>query len=113
MSLRATCRNWSAEPRGRPAPERDWGTAAAIDLAGRDILDAVQTSVNPKVIDCPDQRGPRSTIDAVARDGIQLKVKARVTVRTNLRQLVGGATEETVIARRIEMTSCGLISRRR
>ena len=77
----------------------DWGTAAAIDLAGRDILDAVQTSVNPKVIDCPDQRGPRPTIDAVAKDGIQLKVKARVTVRTNLRQLVGGATEETVIAR--------------
>ncbi len=77
----------------------DWGTAAAIDLAGRDILDAVQTSVNPKVIDCPDQRGPRATIDAVAKDGIQLKVKARVTVRTNLRQLVGGATEETVIAR--------------
>ncbi len=77
----------------------DWNTAAAIDLAGRDILDAVQTSVNPKVIDCPDQRGPRATIDAVAKDGIQLKVKARVTVRTNLRQLVGGATEETVIAR--------------
>jgi len=77
----------------------DWGTATAIDLAGRDILDAVQTSVNPKVIDCPDQRGPRPTIDAVAANGIQLKVKARVTVRTNLRQLVGGATEETVIAR--------------
>ncbi|HMN40787.1 MAG TPA: flotillin-like protein FloA [Phycisphaerales bacterium] len=77
----------------------DWGTATAIDLAGRDILDAVQTSVNPKVIDCPDQRGPRATIDAVAANGIQLKVKARVTVRTNLRQLVGGATEETVIAR--------------
>lgn len=77
----------------------DFGTATAIDLAGRDILDAVQTSVNPKVIDCPDQRGPRATIDAVAKDGIQLKVKARVTVRTNLKQLVGGATEETVIAR--------------
>jgi len=77
----------------------DWGTATAIDLAGRDILEAVQTSVNPRVIDCPDQRGPRATIDAVAKDGIQLKVKARVTVRTNLRQLVGGATEETIIAR--------------
>lgn len=76
-----------------------WDTATAIDLAGRDIFDAVQTSVNPKVIDCPSQNGPRSTIDAVAKDGIQLKVKARVTVRTNLGQLVGGATEETVIAR--------------
>jgi len=76
-----------------------WDTATAIDLAGRDIFDAVQTSVNPKVIDCPPQNGPRATIDAVARDGIQLKVKARVTVRTNLGQLVGGATEETVIAR--------------
>jgi uncharacterized protein YqfA (UPF0365 family) len=76
-----------------------WNTATAIDLAGRDILDAVHTSVNPKVIDCPAQNGPRSTIDAVARDGIQLKVKARVTVRTNISRLVGGATEETIIAR--------------
>jgi uncharacterized protein YqfA (UPF0365 family) len=79
--------------------ELPWDTARAIDLAGRDILDAVQTSVNPKVIDCPAQSGPRSTIDAVAQDGIQLKAKARVTVRTNIRQLVGGATEETIIAR--------------
>ncbi len=77
----------------------DWNTATAIDLAGRDILDAVQTSVNPKVIDCPDQRGARQTIDAVAQDGIQLKAKARVTVRTNLKRLVGGATEETIVAR--------------
>jgi uncharacterized protein YqfA (UPF0365 family) len=77
----------------------DWDTAAAIDRAGRDILDAVNTSVNPKVIDCPSAGGPRGTIDAVAKDGIQLKVKARVTVRTNIKQLVGGATEETVIAR--------------
>lgn len=77
----------------------DWDTATAIDLAGRDILDAVQTSVNPKVIDIPPAGGPRPTIDAVAKDGIQLKVKARVTVRTNIKQLVGGATEETVIAR--------------
>jgi uncharacterized protein YqfA (UPF0365 family) len=76
-----------------------WQTATAIDLAGRDILDAVQTSVNPKVIDCPAVNGPRSTIDAVAKDGIQLKVKARVTVRTNIARLVGGATEETIIAR--------------
>ncbi|MFN4242951.1 MAG: flotillin-like protein FloA [Tepidisphaerales bacterium] len=76
-----------------------WNTATAIDLAGRDILDAVQTSVNPKVIDVPNPALGRSTIDAVSRDGIQLKVKARVTVRTNIRTLVGGATEETVIAR--------------
>jgi len=74
-------------------------TATAIDLAGRDILDAVQTSVNPKVIDCPDPKKGRDTIDAVAQDGIQLKAKARVTVRANIERLVGGATEETVIAR--------------
>jgi len=76
-----------------------WDTARAIDLAGRDILSAVQTSVNPKVIDCPAQDGPRSTIDAVAQDGIQLRAKAKVTVRTNIGRLVGGATEETIIAR--------------
>jgi uncharacterized protein YqfA (UPF0365 family) len=74
-------------------------TATAIDLAGRDILDAVQTSVNPKVIDCPDPKKGKDTIDAVAQDGIQLKAKARVTVRANIERLVGGATEETVIAR--------------
>jgi len=73
--------------------------AAAIDLAGRDVLDAVQTSVRPKVIDAPDPKKGRETLDAVAKDGIQLKVKARVTVRTNLERLVGGATEETIIAR--------------
>ena len=76
-----------------------WQTATAIDLAGRDILDAVQTSVNPKVIDVPNPALGRVTIDAVAKDGIQLKVKARVTVRTNIKSLVGGATEETIIAR--------------
>ena len=74
-------------------------TATAIDLAGRDILEAVQTSVNPKVIDCPDPGKGRQTIDAVAQDGIQLKAKARVTVRANIERLIGGATEETVIAR--------------
>jgi len=74
-------------------------TATAIDLAGRDILEAVQTSVNPKVIDCPDPAKGRQTIDAVAQDGIQLKAKARVTVRANIERLIGGATEETVIAR--------------
>src|SRR4051812_321068 len=76
-----------------------WKTATAIDLAGRDILEAVQTSVNPKVIDVPNPALGRMTIDAVAKNGIQLKVKARVTVRTNIRSLVGGATEETIVAR--------------
>jgi len=79
--------------------ELPWRTATAIDLAGRDILDAVQTSVNPKVIDVPNPALGRQTIDAVAKNGIQLKVKARVTVRTNIKSLVGGATEETIIAR--------------
>jgi uncharacterized protein YqfA (UPF0365 family) len=74
-------------------------TATAIDLAGRDLVDAVQTSVNPKVIDTPDPKKGRDTVDAVAQDGIQLKAKARVTVRTNIQRLVGGATEETIIAR--------------
>jgi uncharacterized protein YqfA (UPF0365 family) len=74
--------------------------AAAIDLAGRDVLDAVRTSVNPKVIPCPDPaQGGGQTIDGVAKDGIQLKVKAKVTVRTNIDRLVGGATDETIIAR--------------
>jgi uncharacterized protein YqfA (UPF0365 family) len=76
-----------------------WQNATAIDLAGRDILEAVQTSVNPKVIDVPSAAMGRQTIDGVAKDGIQLKVKARVTVRTNIKSLVGGATEETIIAR--------------
>jgi uncharacterized protein YqfA (UPF0365 family) len=76
-----------------------FNTATAIDLAGRDILDAVQTSVNPKVIDVPNASMGRNTIDGVAQDGIQLKVKARVTVRTAIHRLVGGATEETIIAR--------------
>ena len=76
-----------------------WDTACAIDLAGRDILEAVQTSVNPKVIDCPTQHSGRATIDAVAQDGIQLRARARVTVRANIARLVGGATEETIVAR--------------
>ncbi|QDU40472.1 SigmaW regulon antibacterial [Maioricimonas rarisocia] len=80
--------------------ELDWDTAAAIDLAGRDILTAVQLSVNPRVIYCPDPEIGRSdTLDGVAQDGIQLRVRVRVTVRTNIAQLVGGATEATVIAR--------------
>lgn len=75
--------------------ELPWAMACAIDLAGRDVLDAVRISVNPKVINVP----ANGTIDAVALDGIQLKAKARVTVRANLKKFVGGATEETVIAR--------------
>ena len=78
----------------------DFDRAAAIDLAGRDVLDAVRTSVDPKVIDCPDpQRSHKSTLSAIAKNGVELKVRARVTVRTNLSQLIGGATEETIIAR--------------
>ena len=73
--------------------------AAAIDLAGRDVLEAVRTSVNPRVIDCPKKGTDHDTLDAVAKDGIQVKVRARVTVRTNLERLVGGATEDTIIAR--------------
>lgn len=76
-----------------------WDSATAIDLAGRDILEAVHTSVDPKVIDVPSAEGSKKTIDAVAGDGIQLRARARVTVRTNIARLVGGATEETIIAR--------------
>ncbi|HEY5653266.1 MAG TPA: flotillin-like protein FloA [Pontiella sp.] len=80
--------------------ELSFQKAAAIDLAGRNIVDAVQTSVNPKVIDCPDpNKTSTGMLDAVAKDGIRLLVKARVTVRTNLERLVGGATEDTIVAR--------------
>jgi len=79
--------------------ELTWKTSTAIDLAGRDILEAVQTSVNPKVIDCPNPASGKTTVDAVAKDGIQVKAKARVTVRANIDRLIGGATEETIIAR--------------
>lgn len=77
----------------------DFAHARAIDLAGRDVLEAVQTSVYPIVIDCPARDSSRTTLDAVAKNGIQLKVKARVTVRANLERLIGGATEETIVAR--------------
>lgn len=81
----------------------DWQRSCAIDLAtkgsGKSVEEAVRTSVDPKVIDCPNPEGGRSTIDGVAKDGIQVKVKARVTVRTNLDRFVGGAKEETIIAR--------------
>ncbi len=79
--------------------ELTFPSAAAIDLAGRDVYDAVRTSVNPKVINCPDPEKGVPMLDAVARDGIRLLVKARVTVRANLARLVGGATEDTIIAR--------------
>jgi uncharacterized protein YqfA (UPF0365 family) len=77
----------------------DFDQGAAIDLAGRDVLDAVRTSVMPKIIDCPDPRSGKTALSAVAKNGIELLVNARVTVRTNLEQLIGGATEETIIAR--------------
>lgn len=81
----------------------DFKRATAIDLAtqqsGKSVYEAVITSVNPRVIDCPNPNSGRGTVDAVAKDGIQLKVRARVTVRTHLERFVGGATEETIVAR--------------
>lgn len=78
----------------------DFDRAAAIDLAGRDVMDAVRTSVYPKVIECPDpERSGKNFLSAMSKDGVELKIRARVTVRTNLEQLIGGATEETIIAR--------------
>jgi uncharacterized protein YqfA (UPF0365 family) len=81
----------------------DFNRACAIDLAtkgtGKTVLEAVRTSINPKVIDCPNAAMGRTTIDGVAKDGIGVKVKARVTVRSHLDRFVGGATEETIIAR--------------
>lgn len=83
--------------------ELSWNRACAIDLAtkgsGKSVVEAVRTSVDPKVIDCPNPEAGRTTIDGVAKDGIQVKVKARVTVRTNLDRFVGGAKEDTIIAR--------------
>ena len=84
----------------RAGIDLDFDRAAAIDLAGRDVLDAVRTSVHPKVIDCPDpERSGKKTLSAIAKNGVELRIRARVTVRTNLEQLIGGATEETIIAR--------------
>ena len=83
--------------------ELDWARTCAIDLAtkgsGKSVEEAVRTSVDPRVIDCPNPESGRTTIDGVAKDGIQVKVKARVTVRTHLDRFVGGAKEETIIAR--------------
>ena len=84
----------------RAGIDLDFDRASAIDLAGRDVMDAVRTSVYPKVIDCPDpQRSGKTILSAIAKDGVELRIRARVTVRTNLEQLIGGATEETIIAR--------------
>ncbi|MEM9480410.1 MAG: flotillin-like protein FloA [Verrucomicrobiota bacterium] len=83
--------------------ELSYDRACAIDLAvkgtSKTVLEAVQTSINPKVIDCPSPSANKDKIDAVARDGISVRARARVTVRTNLDAFVGGATEETIIAR--------------
>lgn len=83
--------------------ELDWARACAIDLAtkgtNKSVLEAVRTSINPKVIDCPAPQSGRTTIDGVAKDGIQVKVRARVTVRSNLDRYIGSALEETIIAR--------------
>ena len=84
----------------RAGIDLDFDRAAAIDLAGRDVLKAVRTSVYPEVIDCPDpQRSGKTTLSAIAKNGVELRIRARVTVRTNLEQLIGGATEETIVAR--------------
>ncbi|PQO39620.1 UPF0365 family protein [Bremerella cremea] len=84
----------------RAGIDLDFDRAAAIDLAGRDVVDAVRTSVLPKVIDCPDpRRSGKNTLSAIAKNGVELRVRAKVTVKTSLEQLIGGATEETVIAR--------------
>jgi uncharacterized protein YqfA (UPF0365 family) len=84
----------------RAGIDLDFDRAAAVDLAGRDVLDAVRTSVSPKVIDCPAVQGNgKGSLSAVAKNGVELRVRARVTVRTNLDQLIGGATEQTIIAR--------------
>ena len=84
----------------RAGIDLDFDRASAIDLAGRDVYDAVRTSVHPKVIDCPDpQRSGKTYLSAIAKNGVELRIRTRVTVRTNLGQLIGGATEDTVIAR--------------
>ena len=84
----------------RAGIDLDFNRAATIDLAGRNVLDAVRTSVSPRVIDCPDSKlSGKTTISAVAKDGVELRIHTRVTVRTNIGQLIGGATEETIIAR--------------
>jgi uncharacterized protein YqfA (UPF0365 family) len=79
--------------------ELSFDYACALDLAGRDVFDAVKTSINPKIIDCTDPAKGCSTLDAITKDGIQLKLKVRITIRTKIDKLIGGATEDTIIAR--------------
>jgi uncharacterized protein YqfA (UPF0365 family) len=97
--VRAVCR--AVIQADRAKLDLDWRVACAIDLAGRDVVDAVRTSVNPKVVDCPrpDPQTGVDRLDAVSKDGVRMLIKARVTVKTNIKALIGGATEETVIAR--------------
>ncbi len=84
----------------RAGIDLDFERGAAIDLAGRDLLEAVRTSIFPKVIDCPDpEYAGNTTLSAIAKNGVELLTQVRVTVRTHLDQLIGGATEETIIAR--------------
>ena len=79
--------------------EFSFDNACAIDLSGRDVFDAVKTSINPKVFDCRGSAKDADTLEAITKDGIQLKVKACVTLRTKVDKLIGGATEDTVVAR--------------
>ncbi len=85
----------------RAGIDLDFDRAAAIDLSGRDLAEAVRTSIFPKVIDCPDSQSssPPPSLSAIAKNGIELQIRVRVTVRTNLDQLIGGAAAETIIAR--------------
>ena len=84
----------------RAGIDLDFERAAAIDLAGRDLQEAVRTSIFPKVISCPDPADSQSTqLSAIAKNGVELLTRVNVTVRTNLDQLIGGATEQTIIAR--------------
>lgn len=83
----------------RAGIDLNYTQAAAVDLAGRNVLDAVRTSVSPRMIDCPDAHSDKQRLSAVAKNGVELRVRARVTVRTNMRTLIGGATEQTIIAR--------------
>lgn len=84
----------------RAGIDLDFDRATAINLAGRDVLDAVRTSVSPKVIDCPEvSLNGRTTLSAVAKNGVEMRIRVRVTVRMNLAQLIGGATESTIVAR--------------
>src|SRR5579871_1743455 len=86
----------AARVSGVPMP---WERAAAIDLAGRDVLETVRACATPIVVDCPHPASGSKTVDGVAKDGVQIKARARVTLRANLERVVGGATEETVLAR--------------